>query len=165
MNDNKYLIVIKWLKRCSVMCFGVLLYLLSACDVHSSDNGSMDGFWQLTVIDTLENGHSADVRDKRIFWAIQASLLEMRDMRERFTADGSSVFFRFSCEEGHLHLSSPSVNQRNKMPEYPDKVIDDPLSLAFYGLNSLEESFEIVMLDNGTMILQNQRYRFHFRQY
>ena len=53
-----------------------ILSLLCSCDkFHVSDNGELDGFWQLTSVDTLANGRSADMKEKMIFWAVQTDLL------------------------------------------------------------------------------------------
>ena len=32
-----------------------LLLLLTSCTIEFSDNGKLDGFWQLRAVDTLEN--------------------------------------------------------------------------------------------------------------
>ena len=30
-----------------------MLLMLAACDIHTSNNGDLDGYWQLSSVDTL----------------------------------------------------------------------------------------------------------------
>ena len=36
---------------------------VAACEIHTSENGDLDGYWQLHKVDTLANGSSCDMRD------------------------------------------------------------------------------------------------------
>lgn len=33
-----------------------VLLMFAACDIHTSDNGDLDGYWQLRSVDTLSTG-------------------------------------------------------------------------------------------------------------
>lgn len=153
-------------------CIIAVISLMTACDMHSSDNGSLDGFWQLAQADTLSAdnpaGRSADVRAKGIFWAIQADLLEMRDVHDKridTTYLHQSVFFRFKHESGRLHLYDPSLNQRADVPNYPDAEIESLYFLKYYGIYSKDVTFDVLQLDDDRMVLQGEHFRFHFRKY
>lgn len=158
--------------KAASLCVIAVMSLMTACDIHTSNNGSLDGFWQLAQADTLSAdnpaGRSADVRAKGIFWAVQADLLEIKDLHDKridTTYLHHSVFFRFTHEAGRLHLFNPSVDQRYAVPEYPDAEVDDLSLLEYYGLQSKDETFDVLQLDGDRMVLQGEHFRFHFRKY
>lgn len=130
--------------------------IASACDkFHTSDNGKLDGNWQLIQVDTLQSGQSADVRQKLIFWAVQADLLQMR------AQDHFSVFFRFKHNGNTLTLTDPVADAR----ELSDSIIANPSTIAHFGLSGLTETFHILQLTSSKMTLQSDLLRFHFRKY
>ena len=132
--------------------------LLSACDdFHTSDNGNLDGYWQLTNVDSLHNGQTADVRDKEIFWAVQTDLLEMRNI-EKVHPD---IFFRFSLEGNKLTLTNPVADDR----PISDSLITDEHTLHFYGLSHLTETLRVLQLSAKKMTLESERLRMYFRKY
>ena len=51
--------------------------LCLSCELETSDNGDLDGFWQLKQVDTLQGG-TKDMRGSGVFWAVQTDLLEAR---------------------------------------------------------------------------------------
>ena len=55
------------------------LFLSTSCTLETSDNGDLDGFWQLSLIDTLSSQNSVDMRDSGYFWAVQHNLLILRE--------------------------------------------------------------------------------------
>lgn len=147
------------MKHLSHIVIVVLLSLLSACDkFHTSDNGALDGYWQLTTVDTLASGHSADMRDKLIFWAVQTDLLEMRD---RANLQHISVLFRFRHEGNTLTLSEPIANNRI----ISDSIVTNPATLYGYGLTHLTETLQVLHLSSSSMTLQSEYLRMHFRKY
>ena len=89
--------------------WAIAAVLLSACDLHSSDNGSLDGYWQLAVIDTI-GGNSVDVRENKLFWAVQGDLVEMRHLEGIITDPHHLVIhWRFSLTGDQLTLSTPTT--------------------------------------------------------
>ena len=52
--------------------------MIIACDIHRSDNGDLDGFWQLKSVDTLSTGGTCHMRDSMRFWTFQATLFTVR---------------------------------------------------------------------------------------
>lgn len=42
--------------------------LLTSCDIETSDNGDLDGYWHLVRVDTLATGVSSDLSETRVFW-------------------------------------------------------------------------------------------------
>lgn len=137
---------------------GAVLMLTACGEYHTSRNGLIDGFWQLTDMDTLSNGHSGDVRATMIFWAVQADLLEIRDLREH---GHLHVFFRFEHKNGQLTLSDPVVDRRL----VSDSVVTDVHTLQPYGLSHLTETLLVLELNDEHMTLQSEQYRMYFRRY
>lgn len=132
--------------------------LFSSCDdFHISDNGDLDGFWQLTYVDTLYNGHSGDVKKLMIFWAVQANLLEIRDL----TYGHVNVFYRFNHNGNLLTLSNPVADNR----AISDSIITDVNTIRYYGLSHLTETLKILRLDSKKMTLESERLRMYFRKY
>jgi hypothetical protein len=145
----------KEMKKLVIFIIGIIS--LAACDVESSDNGQLDGFWQWCQIDTLATGGITDMRKSRIFWDVGFDLLEIRN-----TDDFSSqVLFRFVQTSKTLLISSPVIKNR----EVGDIRIQDPQELNTYGIYDLTEQFHIECLNRNKMVLRNERFRFHFRKY
>ena len=132
--------------------------LLASCDhFHMSDNGKLDGFWQLTDVDSLPTGHSADVRELQIFWAVQADLLEVRGM----DLVHLNVFFRFDHSGSTLTLRDPVVDNRL----ISDSLVNDVNTINYYGLSHLTETLKVLRLDSKKMTLESERLRMYFRKY
>jgi len=140
-------------KLMPLLLVSMLLYACS--DFEKSDNGELDGLWQLTTVDTLATGHSADVRGLGIFWAVQADLLEIRD------AEYANVFFRFLHEGNSLTLYSPVADSRPSS----DRIVADEQELYRFGLNNLTDTLQVLELKKNKMTLQSERLRMHFRKY
>ena len=53
--------------------------LLVSCNVETSDNGPLDGFWHLERIDTLATGGTTDYSSGYVFWGVQMDLIYIKD--------------------------------------------------------------------------------------
>ena len=69
-----------------------------ACELETSDNGDLDGFWHLVRIDTLATQGTCDMKQERIFWSFQKDLLKVDDK----TGGNSSILLRFNHSGGNL---------------------------------------------------------------
>ena len=136
------------------------LSVVACSDLHTSDNGMLDGFWQMTQVDTLANGHSEDARHRMIFWAVQGRLLEMNDMHDLVHAY-PSVIFRFEHKDGQLRVYEPVLDKR----EISDSLISQVRLVSFYGVYSLDETFRLLRLEPTQMTVENEKLRMHFRKY
>jgi len=138
-----------------LFCTIALCLSIASCTLERSDNGDLDGFWQLTQVDSLTNGRSADMKESRVFWSVQTDLLQV-------WAEGyAQVLFRFDHKGDSLLLSSPYEIKRWE----GDVAITNADTLRVYGINELEERFRVAQLDGGTMILQSTMLRLYFRHY
>jgi len=150
------------MKKTALISIIILLLTAAACTIEHSENGNLDGMWQLTQLDTLDTGstaaeHSADMRTKGIFWSVQHNLLRMSAVY----GGAEPVFFRFCHSAGRLTLSNPYTDNR----EEGDIKIEDPSELAFYNIDALEQTLYVEKLTSGRMTLRSERFRFHFRKY
>ena len=129
-----------------------LCLILAACEFHASENGDLDGFWQMTQIDTLETGSETDVREDLLFYSFYVHLM---------TAETPSytAYFRFTKSADSLILYSPTDGGRT------DNDITDISKLQPMGINRLREGFLIEGLTSDLMILKSQELRLHFRKY
>ena len=137
-----------------------LCAILVSCELETSGNKELDGFWQMTQVDTLATGGVADTHEALVYWGVQGKLLQIR-----FSEDGSflgeGILFRFNREGTVLTLSSPV---RHHLYE-TDEPIDDVEILKPFGIYDLEEVFSIEELNDDRMVLFNDELRLHFRRY
>ena len=131
-----------------------LAAMLGSCTLETSDNGDLDGLWQLYSLDSLATGASADMRSSHVFWAVQCQLLEARS-RE------TQVLFRFNNTGDSLLLSDPYINNRDSS----DIKVTDAAMLAPLGINNLGEHFGIKALSSDKMVLEAPTLRLYFRKY
>lgn len=131
----------------------VLLYiiigmgLLTACSSESSNNGDLDGFWQLT-------GRPG------ITWSFQGKILEFRDVNQV-----------------HHDLMAKFRHEGNLLIVYDFRLVDrdagdlpvtesEAEDLRAYGINNLEEEqFQIRQLTSDDMHLESSSESLHFRKY
>ena len=138
----------------------VLGLMVVSCELETSGNGELDGYWQMCQVDTLATGGKADTRESFIFWGVQGKLLQIR-FSENNVYLGEGLLFRFENKNSMLTLSSPFVHHLYET----DEPIDDVEILKPFGIYRLEEKFVIEELDDKNMVLTNDLLRLHFRRY
>lgn len=145
------------MKRFFIYIIGIGL-LLTACDMESSDNGHLDGFWQMTSkTDQYSNLWDVDMRDSGITWAFQGKLLELRDV----SYHQKDIVMCFEHSGGTLKVDRPYFVERDS----DDIRITDVTSLIPYGISHTEEQFKVLELTSSEMILESERFLLKFRKY
>lgn len=139
----------------AVLIFGFALFV-SSCDNHHSGNGKLDGFWQMTNVETHGNCKKEDFNNLPMYWAIQADLLNIRQEQDTY-----GLLFRFRQTKDSLYLFDPYYNNRNAS----DIKITESVFLYPYGIFHLNEGFAIEILTSSTMILNSDSVRLAFRKY
>ena len=134
------------------------ILICAACEVHTSENGVLDGYWQLRSVDTLSSGMSCDMRDSMLFWSFQGNLLHVRDNKEEKL---DKVFMRFTISDKVMTLTNPIIDLRDSS----DLVLTDTTFLRHYGIHDMPETLKVVTLNSSTMILENRVLRLNFRKY
>ena len=130
--------------------------LLTSCEIEFSNNGKLDGFWQLIAVDTLATQHTSDLKTSARTWAFQGRLLEMRDTKGGY----SDLYFSFEHRGDSLFLDSPYLSDRDA----DDIKITDVNIVRPYGVNGLKEGFEIESLSNNKLILRSKTLRLMLRK-
>lgn len=130
--------------------------LLTSCEFETSDNGKLDGYWQLAQIDTLQGG-SADVTASRQFWSVQMHLLQVEDHHYLLPA----YLFRFEHRGDSLRLYNPHLVDRAGA----DKPITDASLLRPYAIQRLEQHYLIEQLNDNRLVLRSDSLRLFFNRY
>ena len=133
----------------------VCLAALSACDIESSGNGDLDGYWRLEQVDSLNGRQGVAYADKQIFWSFQHDLIELSNLHD------NSIIYRLKEENRVLLLEQPCMFDRAD----GDTSITDLEILRPYGVNALQEQFRIVSLESEVLVLESPVLRLSFRKY
>lgn len=141
----------------------VSLPLFMSCELETSGNGDFDGFWHLTDVDSLATSKHCNLSQKRIFWAVQLNLVQLRGAdRVDEGGEGREFYERFDLKNNQLQLFDPHEKDR----ENSDPVItEERLScLRPYGINSLTEQFDVVHMNKNEMTLKSSTLVLKFRK-
>ena len=132
------------------------MFCLSACELETSHNGKLDGWWLLTAVDTLPTGGHANVEAQQCTWAFQGRLLELRDV----PGQRGDYLLSFAQHGGDLLLSHPYLSARDS----GDIAVQTPQPLHPYGIQTLSERFSIITIDRQRMVLTSTSLRLYFRK-
>ena len=133
-----------------------LVFCLSACELETSHNGKLDGWWLLTAVDTLQTGGHANVEAQQCTWAFQGRLLELRDV----PGQRGDYLLSFARHGDDLLLSHPYLSARDS----GDISVQTPQPLHPYGIQTLSEQFSIITIDRQHMVLTSTSLRLYFRR-
>lgn len=134
----------------------LLFLVFSSCELETSDNGDLDGFWHLEDVDSLAMSVHQDVSDQKLFWAFQMNILQLRGAEQEF-------YFRFNHEGNYLDLFNPHLRDREK--DDPVLTSKDMYLILPYGINATEERFQVIKLNSSEMVLQNTILKLSFRKF
>lgn len=130
--------------------------IMTACEIHTSDNGDLDGFWQMQQIERLNNCKQ-DLLPTPMYWSFECNLMEIRPNNK--TQRG--IFFHFDHKRDSLRIYDPVSDKRSQ----GDIVVTDPKDLYIYGVFHLSEGFAVEQLSSETMVLRSDSIRAYFRKY
>lgn len=130
--------------------------MLAACELELSDNGALDGNWQLRRIDTLATGGSCDMSSSYIYWGVENRILQVRDIDSNL-----KILFRFAQHGDSLTIHHPNiVNNKDNLTELEDEELLLPL-----GINGIQVDYQVERLSKSTLILKDEWLRLQFRKY
>ena len=124
-----------------------------SCEFEASDNGDLDGNWQLMQVDTIATGGRNDVKSQQLFYSVQMKMICLNAYN---TIAESNLFFHFDHTGDSLKLKSAS-NDGKAM--YPVGL------LRPYGINKEEESFKVMLLNSERMQLRSDSLLLSFRKF
>ena len=132
------------------------MFCLSACELETSHNGKLDGWWLLTAVDTLQTGGHANVEAQQCTWAFEGRLLELRDV----PGQRGDYLLSFAQHGDDLLLCHPYLSVRDS----GDIAVQTPQPLHPYGIQTLSEQFSITAIDRRSMVLTSSSLRLYFRR-
>ena len=131
----------------------LLIFSFTSCELETSHNGNLDGFWHLVEVDTLQTDGVKDTSEDLLFWSFQLNLLELSD----HNYNNFTYMARFDHSDGKLQVTKPCKGNEMLTEESVNAV-------APYGLNALEENFFVEQLSSSRMTLRNGIIRLHFKK-
>lgn len=154
----------KCLHALGAMSVLMALASFSSCELESSKNGDLDGFWHLESIDSLASGSTVDLSRQHIFWGVEHKLIAVRES----DYGKSSFYFRFAQTSDSLKVTEVYLNHGHQdngddggdIPQ--ESVTDD---LRYYGVNAIPEGFVKEALDGSKMILRSKTLRLRFKKF
>lgn len=139
----------------SVLVMALTVFMAS-CEIETSGNGDLDGFWHLVRVDTLSTGGVCDMSGGRVFWSVQVSLLNVIDYDKSY----KGYLLHFDHKDASLRVFDPYADKRAE----GDIKVEDPSVLSPLGINALDETFGIERLDGSRMTLSTERLRLSFKK-
>lgn len=136
---------------------GVAL-LLSGCNLETSDNGDLDGYWHLVRVDSLATGQYADLSETRVFWGFQVRLLQAIDHDHDTSHYG--YLFRFEHKGQTLRIYDSHKHDRAN----GDILVEDVGEITSLGINSLDDHFHVEQLSSDRMVLRDDVLRLWFEK-
>ena len=135
-----------------------LVFSFTSCELETSGNGDLDGFWHLVQVDTLQTGGVKDTSKELFFWSFQVNLLEFSDRSYQIP-----IFMaRFNHDNGQLKVTQPCLYNRDEGNEVVTE--ENVKDISPYGLNALEETFRVEELSGSRMTLSNGTLRLYFKK-
>ena len=135
-----------------------LVFSFTSCELETSGNGDLDGFWHLVQVDTLQTGGVKDTSKDLFFWSFQVNLLEFSDRSYQIP-----IFMaRFNHDNGQLKVTQPCLYNRDEGNEMVTE--ENVKDISPYGLNALEEIFRVEELSGSRMTLSNGTLRLYFKK-
>lgn len=145
------------MKHFLLLITGICL-LLTSCDIETSDNGDLDGYWHLVRVDTLATGVSRDLSDTRVFWGVEMRLLEVVDHDHDTGHYG--YLFNFERKGQTLRLYNGHKHERAE----GDILVENVETIAPLGINALDDLFTIETLNSSDMVLKDKVLRLWFKK-
>lgn len=142
----------------------IFLLLLTGCSIETSDNGVLDGRWQLMEINYFDGSNrTVKTKEQLIFWDIQYKLISIHSMSSKLHDSlTEESLCRFNYTKDSLKLSDFYRHFREA-----DQKIDDPLTTYFQktGINGINANFAVLHLDSKSMLLQSDYAKLSFRKF
>lgn len=135
-----------------------LVFSFTSCELETSGNGDLDGFWHLVQVDTLQTGGVKDTSKDLFFWSFQVNLLQLSDRSYQIPI----YMARFNHENGQLKVTQPCLYNRDEGNEMVTE--ENVKDISPYGLNALEETFRVEELSGSRMTLSNGTLRLYFKK-
>ena len=136
------------------------LFLSTACD-KLPRNGALDGQWQLVRL------NDTDVTARRIYWAVQLDLIQLRSPIVAPTTSvpySGGVTLRFTHRTDSLWIETGFLMDRDRGR---DLHIGSryPADLSAFGVDTLPAYFAVRHLSNARLVLERGERKLEFRKW
>lgn len=135
-----------------------IVLLFTSCDIETSDNGQLDGYWHLVRVDTLTSGVSCDFSNTRVFWGVEMNLIQVVDHDNDSGHYG--YLFNFEYKGNTLRLYNAHKHERAD----GDPLVENVEVLQSLGINSLDDFFTIEKLNKNDMVIKDDYLRLWFEK-
>ena len=145
------------------VAFLATVFSLSSCEIETSKNGDLDGFWHLERIDSLDSGQPVDYSKRRAFWGVEHKLIYAYDADLLV-----NYYFRFTQTPDSLIITSAYLDhghQDNGAEGGDIPVTEVTDSLRYYGIETLPQGFKKEALNGNKMVLKSQKVRLSFKRF
>lgn len=136
-----------------ILAIILIVHLVPTACSQAPDNGNLDGLWHLRTVENLADGTLRDVKEERVYYAIQLRLVSLR-RADRY----NSLIGRSDHNDGSLILHSFVILDKE------DQQATET-DLKHYYLEGTTSKFEIVELNKKTMILRSDTQELCFRKF
>ena len=103
--------------------------LFASCNVETSDNGPLDGFWHLERVDTLATGGTTDYSSGYVFWGVQKDLIYIKDSSNGSIGASICASTRLTTVSTSPRYTSTMVMRTipitNKVATFPLKLLTE----------------------------------------
>ena len=139
----------------------ISMFAFSSCELESSDNGKLDGFWHLESIDSLENGKTVDMSKLHVFWGIEYKLIAAT----QYDNNTERMFFRFEQTSDSLMSTQAFIYHGDQAIGGDIDLTEVTNDLRYYGINNLPEGFAKEALSGSKIILRSKTLRLKFKKF
>jgi hypothetical protein len=151
----------------NIFLLGILLLttLMVGCDIETSNNGKLDGLWQVTEITYLGTNSRPDsvvaMKSQHIYWAFQNKLLSIRGYEAPQTKT-TEIVTRFSHNADSLILRDFYFHYVSL-----DSLVTDTHTHIFnpIGVESNEAHFQVEQLTDNTLSLRSTYAKIALRKF
>lgn len=142
------------MKKTIILPFVLLSALFITSCGKTPINGDLDGMWHLRSIETLADNTVEDVKEKRIYYAIQLKLITLRQI----DGDVPQYVGRFNHTGDSLILRDFRVY----LQEDKEATAED---LETFGLHGTTSRFGVKALNSKKMILRSEDSELTFKKF
>lgn len=131
-----------------------ILLSLSSCSVEMSNNGDLDGLWQMYEMQ-IDGAEPVDMRYTGTTMSVAFRMMSLKNYYQPM------VYCRFENTGNTLRI----YDFRLGIHDVSDLPIEDPEVLNPFGIFSLDEHFKVEVMTGSDMVLRSDRALLKFRKY
>ena len=158
----------------SILCAAIAGIHLASCDT-MTDNGRLDGMWQLMSVSyNVQGGQDSvvNVKNSRVYMHFQSDLAQITPGALRTDSMGRHILMRFDKKGGNLRLHDFYAFFETAGPIGTERSAEEILladsattMLRPFGIDGLYANFAIRKLNGKAMVLQSDFAKLTLRKF